>query len=230
MPTIADKIIKFNKSLEFSGKLPRGINLLNPFKDNPAILPLVKEFYKKFYDDNSERALILGINPGRHGAGVTGIPFSDTKRLAEFCGVNVEGFRSHEPSSVFVYDVINAYGGVKKFYSRFFITSICPLGFTSISPAGREVNYNYYDNKELFRSVYDFIVRSINAHLNFGFSREVCFCMGGGTNYKHLMLINEKEKLFKKIVPLEHPRYIMQYKLKKKDFYIDKYLTALKSE
>ncbi len=210
MPTIADKIIKF-------------------FKDSPAIMEVVKEFYKKFYDDNNSRYLILGINPGRHGAGVTGIPFSDTKRLAEFCGVNVEGFKSHETSSVFVYDVINAFGGVEMFYSRYFITSICPLGFTSTSSSGREINYNYYDNKELFKAVYNFITESINAHLNFGFSREVCFCMGNNANYKYLMLVNEKKKFFKRIVPLEHPRYIMQYRLKKKDYYVDKYLDALKS-
>jgi hypothetical protein len=228
MPTIADKIISFNKSLSFEGKLPKGIRLLNPFKDNPAILPIARTFYDKYYSDNHPRHMILGINPGRHGAGVTGIPFSDTKRLAEFCGINITDFKSYEPSSVFVYDVINAYGGAEKFYSRFYINSICPLGFTLMGTNGREKNYNYYDSRELFESVYDFIVSSIRRQLKAGFSSDVCFCMGNNANYKHLMIINDKEKLFGKIVPLEHPRFIVQYRLKKKQMYIDKYLEALK--
>lgn len=235
MATFADKIISFNKSLVFTGRLPKGISLLNPFKDNPAIMPVAGQFYKKYYNDNKPRRMILGINPGRHGAGITGIPFTDTKRLAEFCGINITGFSSHEPSSVFVYDVINSFSpgiapiaGVRRFYKRFYINSICPLGFTAAGKSGRQVNYNYYDSPELFKAVYGFIVSSIKRQLSFGIKRDVCFCMGNNANYKHLMLINEREKFFGKIVPLEHPRFIVQYRLKKKQMYIDKYLKALK--
>jgi hypothetical protein len=233
--TFADKIISFNKSLVFTGRLPKGISLLNPFKDNPAIMPTCGQFYKKYYNDNKPRRMILGINPGRHGAGITGIPFTDTKRLAEFCGINITGFSSHEPSSVFVYDVINSFSPksapalrARRFYKRFYINSICPLGFTAAGNSGRQVNYNYYDSPELFKAVYGFIVSSIKRQLGFGIKRDVCFCMGNNANYKHLMLINEREKFFGKIVPLEHPRFIVQYRLKKKQEYIDKYLKALR--
>ena len=34
--------------------------------------------------------------------------------------------------------------------------------------------------------------------------------------------------LFKEIIPLEHPRFIMQYNSKNKDLYLKKYLEALK--
>ena len=233
MKTIAEGIISFNRSLSFKGKLPDGIRLLNPFKNNPDIMDITEKFYSKYYNDTKPRRMILGINPGRHGAGVTGIPFSDTKRLKEFCGINITQFSSHELSSVFIYDMIMAYGGVKKFYNKFYINSICPLGFTSISTGGtaaREKNYNYYDSKELFNSMYSFIVKSVNAQLRLGFSRDICYCMGMGTNYKYFNLINDKEKFFERIIPLEHPRFIMQYRLKKKDEYIKKYLAALKGK
>ncbi len=230
MKTIADAIVSFNKTLSFKGELPPGITLLNPFKNNPAIVKITEEFYGKYYSDNNPRRMILGINPGRHGAGVTGIPFSDTKRLKEFCGINITEFSSHELSSVFIYDMIMAYGGVKKFYKKFYINSICPLGFTSSGlSGGREKNYNYYDSPALYKAIYPFIVKSIRGQLAFGFSNEVCYCMGMGTNYKFLKAINEKEKLFSSIIPLEHPRFIMQYRLKKKDQYIKKYLNALKA-
>jgi hypothetical protein len=227
MPTIAEQIIAFNKSLKFTGTLPQNIRLLNPFRDNPAIMPVVEEFYRKYYSDNRPRRMILGINPGRHGAGVTGIPFSDTKRLAEFCGIKITEFKSHEPSSVFVYDVIKAYGGPRKFYSKFYINSICPLGFTLAGEKGREKNYNYYDSPELYSAVYKFIVKSIRRQLAFGFSREVCYCMGTGKNFRYLTAINQSENLFDAIIPLEHPRFVVQYRLKKKHIYVKKYLDAI---
>ncbi len=33
------------------------------------------------------RYLILGINPGRFGGGITGIPFTDPIRLQNICGI-----------------------------------------------------------------------------------------------------------------------------------------------
>lgn len=120
--TFAEKILQFNKELASETlNTPKGISVMNPFKGKKAevVQPYIEVFYRKFYSDNNKRYLILGINPGRHGAGITGIPFSDTKRLAEKCGIEVEEFSSHEPSSVFVYDVIERYGGVEKFYNKF---------------------------------------------------------------------------------------------------------------
>ena len=146
MRTFADNVIAFNKSVEFSGNLPAGISMMNPFKENENIIPLSSSFYKNYYDDNRSRHLILGINPGRFGGGVTGVPFTDTKRLVEKCHINYDGKETHEPSSVFVYEVIEAYGGVEKFYDKFYINSICPLGFTAIGINGKEINYNYYDS------------------------------------------------------------------------------------
>ncbi|HWV68816.1 uracil-DNA glycosylase family protein, partial [Chitinophaga sp.] len=129
-------------------------------------------------------------------------------------------------SSVFVYDVIDAYGGVKKFYRKFYISSICPLGFTSLQPGGKEVNYNYYDSAALRKAAYPFIVNSLKEQLQWNISREVCYCMGTGKNAAFLQALNEKEKFFGKVIPLEHPRFVMQYKSKTKSQYIDKYLAA----
>src|SRR5690606_22099429 len=128
-----------------------------------------------YYNDNKARRLILGINPGRLGAGVTGIPFTDTKRLESHLNTMVEEVSTHEPSSVFVYDVIEAYGGVRKFYSDFYINSVCPLGFVKINDAGREVNYNYYDSKQLFLAVRPFIIASIFKNITLGCRTDVAF-------------------------------------------------------
>ncbi|HSV11955.1 MAG TPA: uracil-DNA glycosylase family protein [Hanamia sp.] len=226
MKTFADKIISFNKNIAFEGVLPKNISIMNPFKENKEALDISTKFYKKFYDDFEKRFLILGINPGRFGAGVTGVPFTDTKRLLEECGLPFSGKPTHEPSATFIYEMITAYGGAKEFYSKFYIHSICPLGFTIMNDKGKEVNYNYYDNKELTDSVYDFIIENIKKQISFGISTDICFCFGTGKNEKFLRKINEEYHFFKKIIALEHPRFIMQYKSKTKKFYIDKYLEA----
>ena len=67
MTTFADRIIAFNKQLDFHGSLPDDIRIMNPYKENPLALICSSAFYKKYYNDNEPRHLILGINPGRVG-------------------------------------------------------------------------------------------------------------------------------------------------------------------
>jgi Domain of unknown function (DUF4918) len=224
MRTFAQKVIAFNQKLAYSGQLPPGISVLNPFRDNPEILQTAAAFYTRFYNDHHQRHLILGINPGRLGAGATGVPFTDTKRLREVCGIAVNSVSTHEPSSVFIYDMIAAYGGPERFYSRFYINSVCPLGFTATNAAGKEVNYNYYDSPSLQQAVLPFIEWNIETQIKMGCHTGVCFCLGTGKNYKFLSALNERKGYFERLVALEHPRYIIQYKLKEKERYIATYL------
>ncbi|HSZ86188.1 MAG TPA: uracil-DNA glycosylase family protein [Puia sp.] len=229
MKTFADKVISFNKQLDFAGALPRNIKIMNPFKNSGAAISTATGFYKKYYNDNNSRKIILGINPGRFGGGLTGIPFTDPKRVIEKCKLKFTGELAHEPSSVFVYEVIDAFGGVEVFYKKFYINSVCPLGFTLTGKNGKETNYNYYDSKELRKTVYNFIVESIQKQISFGIETDIAFCFGTGKNEKFIRGLNDEKKFFKNIIALEHPRYIMQYKSKNKRFYVDKYLSAFKN-
>jgi hypothetical protein len=227
MTTFAEKVISFYTVLEYTGSLPPGISIMNPFRDNPEIINIISQFYRRFYNDNFYRHLILGINPGRFGAGVTGIPFTDTKRLKEKCGLSIHGLETYETSSVFVYEMIGQYGGLEKFYSDFYISSVSPLGFTSSDVNGKVKNCNYYDSKKLTDTVFNFIVESLNKQLEFGIMRNVCFCLGTGKNFKFLSQLNGELNFFDRIEPLEHPRYIMQYKSKQKQHYIKSYIEKL---
>ncbi|MES2891750.1 MAG: uracil-DNA glycosylase family protein [Bacteroidota bacterium] len=229
MKSFADKVINFNLGIDYTGNLPEGIQIMNPFREENGVPELSASFYQKFYADNLKRYLILGINPGRFGGGVTGIPFTDSKRLVENCGLAYDKKVTHEPSSVFIYEMITAFGGAAAFYKKFYINSISPLGFTSPGPKGTPINYNYYDSKELTNSVYPFMIESIEKQLQFGIFTDTCFCFGTGKNEKFLRKLNEEKKYFKNVIALEHPRFIMQYKSKSKEFYIDKYLAAFNS-
>lgn len=226
MSTFAARIIAFNKSLKYNGTLPAGIRIMNPFQESPLALAVSSEFYQKYYHDSQPRHLILGINPGRFGSGQTGISFTDPKRLVANCHIDFPGPMTHEPSSAYIYEMIAAFGGEERFYQQFYIHSICPLGFTKIGENGKETNYNYYDSPALLKSVYPFIVENIRKQIEMGFETDVCFCFGTGKNEAFFRKLNEAHQFFKKIVALEHPRYIMQYKSKEKALYIDKYLRA----
>lgn len=224
MLSFADKVIEFNKNLQYSGNLPEHFDVLNPFFDNPETMLVMKEFYTKFYNDNLQRKFIIGINPSRHGAGVTGVPFTDTKRLKSECGIEMQSAHTHEISSVFLYDVINAFGGADLFYKNFYINSPFPLAIVKQTKNGN-LNANYYDDKTLFENVKPFMINSLKKHISLGLDTSEVFVLGK-KNATFLEKINTTERFFDKMTVLEHPRYIQQYKSKEKDLYIDKYLLA----
>ena len=124
--------------------------------------------------------------------------------------------------------MIDRYGGARKFYGDFFISSVSPLGFTIKGPKGREINYNYYDSGEMTAAILDFAVESIEKQLQFGIKRDICFCLGSGKNYHFLVKLNSRHHFFRIIEPLDHPRFIMQYRLKRKEDYINSYLSRLR--
>lgn len=230
MSSFASQILNFLKNLHLeSNTLPERIEVMNPFQ-NQTVWTIVELFYNKYYNNNQQRKLILGINPGRHGAGLTGIPFTDTKRLNSECEIQFFEFESHETSSVFVYDMIHAYGGVTKFYNDFYISSVSPLGFVKKNNNRRFVNYNYYDNKALENALKPFIVDTLKQQIRFGIDTDICYCLGTGKNHQYLEKLNAEYGFFQQIIPLEHPRYIMQYKLKEKQKYIEKYIQLLAQE
>jgi hypothetical protein len=225
--TFGEKVIAFNRTLQFTGTLPDRVQIMNPLSD-PRVLKITREFYSCYYADHHPRYILLGINPGRFGAGITGIPFTDTMRLQEKCSIQYEGIRTYEPSSAFIYEMIDACGGVRAFFSRFFISAICPLGFVKMNDKGSGINYNYYDSPALTSAVYDFILDTLKQQLAFGIETDVCYCLGTGKNEKFLRRLNAEHQFFREIIALEHPRYIMQYKAKSKQLYIRKYQEALR--
>ena len=125
--------------------------------------------------------------------------------------------------------MINAFGGVKQFYKRFYINSPFPLAITQIDRDGKEKNYNYYDSAALIQSAQNFMIKSLQQLIALGIKTETCFCLGTGKNASFLNTLNNKHQFFGKIIPLEHPRFIMQYKSAEKEIFIDKYITALHS-
>lgn len=224
MMPFSKKILTFLKNLELNIELPSDVEVMNPFK-NKDTFNLCNKFYNKFYNDKNPRHLILGINPGRFGGGVTGIPFTDPVRLQNICGIDNDLQKKQELSSVFIYEMINAFGGPQLFYNKFYISAVSPLGFTR-----HNKNLNYYDDKQLEKDIKTFVIDCIRQQLEFGIYTDVVFCLGEGKNLTYLTRLNEEIGVFKKIISLPHPRFIMQYRMKRKQEYIDRYLCELSAD
>lgn len=221
-----EKVIDFNLNLKYSGLLPDGFRVLNPYLDNPETLDVMQQFYHKYYNDSEIRKFIIGINPSRYGAGVTGVPFTDTKRLKDICGIEMKSAYTHEISSVFVYDMIKAFGGTELFYQNFYINSPFPLAIIRKTKENKWINANYYDDKTLFEMVKDFMIDSLKKHISLGIDTSEVFVLGK-KNADFIQKLNREAKLFDELKILEHPRYIQQYKSKEKQLYIDKYILTL---
>ncbi|WP_336731229.1 SMUG2 DNA glycosylase family protein [Chryseobacterium sp. VD8] len=226
MKTFAEEVVEFNRNLKYSGILPEDFQVLNPYLDNPETMIVMEKFYHKYYNDSNKRKFLIGINPSRHGAGVTGVPFTDTKRLESVCGIKMKSAYTHEVSSVFMYDVIEQYGGAEEFYKEVYINSPFPLAIVRKSK-GSWINANYYDDKELFRDVKEFMIDSLRKHISLNLDTSEVFVLGK-KNADFISKLNREANLFDKMTVLEHPRYIQQYKSKDKQLYIDKYILALK--
>jgi len=220
-----EKVIDFNLNLNYSCLLPDGFRVLNPYLDNPETLEVMKKFYHRYYNDSAIRKFIIGINPSRHGAGVTGIPFTDTKHLKDICGIEMKSAYTHEISSVFMYDMIAAFGGADIFYQNFYINSPFPLAIIR-KKENKWINANYYNDKTLFEMVKDFMIDSLKKHIRLGIDTSKVFVLGK-KNADFIQKLNREAKLFEELKILEHPRYIQQYKSKEKQLYIDKYILAL---
>ena len=216
-----DRILAFYRQLKIMARLPKGVEVMNPYLDDYSF-GLCARFYHKYYHDETPRSLLLGINPGRFGSGTTGISFTDPVKLDKICGIENTFAKKTELSADFIYRMIGKFGGPDEFYRRYFISAVSPLGFTR---EGK--NINYYDDKKLETAVTPFIVDSIKKILSLGIRREKCFCIGEGKNAAFLKKLNAEHHWFKEIMPLSHPRFIMQYKRKSVERYVGEYLRVL---
>ncbi|MDR0139214.1 DUF4918 family protein [Metabacillus idriensis] len=108
------------------------ITILDGFYQNVG---LVKKYYETMYKLQGERIVLCGINPGRKGAGKTGIPFIDFKGASYILSDFFDNDR--ESSAQFILTIIKEVG-IEKFYKRAYMTNISWFGFMK---NGKNLNY-----------------------------------------------------------------------------------------
>ena len=218
--SFAEKSIKYFNGLSSPRIWLKGVELINPYKSD-EVKSIVQNFYNKFYNDSNNRIYVFGINPGRFGGGLTGISFTDPVALRESCKINNRLGERKELSSKFIYSVVDEFGGTQKFFSKVFLTALFPFAITKDGK-----NYNYYDDKSLAEKLKPKIIETIKSQIEFGARRDFVILLGK-KNAGYFSNLNSEHKFFKEIIVLEHPRYIMQYRLKKINYYIKKYIDAI---
>lgn len=225
MTTFGNRLYDFYTALRLETPLPNGIQAMNPYL-NPATQACVRSFCDKYFVDNNRRVSVWGINPGRFGGGLTGLSFTDPVILREVCGINNPLGTKRELSAEYVWSVITEMGGGEQFFGDFFLTALCPLGFVKQKEKG-EVNYNFYDDPALFQAVKPFMVKTMQQQIAMGLRCDVAVCFGTGKLQQAFEAMNAEYGFFGRILPLEHPRFIMQYRRKELEQYKQKYKAIL---
>ncbi len=136
MNNLVDNMLSFYNQIRNLNQLKQeNVIVLNEFSKNDKV---IRKFYEKYIDCNigNIKVVMCGINPGRYGAGKTGIPFIDFNSLSEL--LPEVHRKDSEKSAEFFYSIIKNYGA-KKFYSNVYVTNICSVGFEK-----DKKNYNYY--------------------------------------------------------------------------------------
>lgn len=215
--TFGNKVLKFYKTLALPHIPLKGIEVIQPYQ-NQEVRGYMEKFFNKFFRDTRKRIFVLGINPGRFGSGTTGIPFTDPVALESACDIGNKLVKRREISSEFIYQFIKHWGGPRVFYRDFFLTAVSPIGFVQGG-----VNCNYYSHPTLLKAVRPFIVDTLTAQFAFGARKNKVIVLGSGKNQKVFNDLNLEYGWFKEVYVLEHPRFIMQYRRREMQDYLNKY-------
>ena len=173
----------------------------------------VYRFYNKFYSLGYPKIVLCGINPGKNGAGKTGIPFIDYKSLSKI----FEDIKrcDSERSAKYVFKLIE-YIGIEKFFRNIYLTNFSFLGFTK-----NKKNINYYELPpkavDIIHENFIYEMNIVNPDFIISLSKDV---------YDHINSIFSGTNINIKY-RLPHPNYCSFPS--REGIYLDQYLALLKN-
>jgi len=85
-------------------------------------------------------------------------------------------------------------------------------------------NYNCYDDLQTQSDLEPLKEETLLKQMSFPQAKPNIICVGQGKNFKYLKAFNNKHECFESIEVVPHPRWVMQYRRKDKQQYIDTYL------
>lgn len=195
--------------------LSNNVNILSDFLDNKQN---IIQFHERYIKNSKPKIVLCGINPGRFGAGLTGIPFIDFNSLGKMLPF-VESITS-EKSAGFFFSVIQEFG-IVEFYKNFHVTNLSWYGFCKCNKGS---NVNYYDLRtDIQRYLIDIFVREIeyiNPEVIIPLSTQV---------YHELRALKESGEIKAEIGPrLNHPSWITTYRSRELSHWRNQYISVLK--
>lgn len=219
--SLGSQVEPFLRQLSVTTPLPSGFSVLDVYSD-AAVQQVLHEFCHRYYAGTKRRIGMWGINPGRFGAGTTGLPFTDPMRLKSQLGIDSLIVGRSELSAEFVSLVIEAYGGPLDFYRDVYLTGFSPLGYLKDTK-----NINFYDDAKFLAEITPEIRHWVAQQQKFSVIPDRCIVLGSGKLKKFVESDIRTQLGFKEIEYLEHPRYIMQYKRPHVSEYVAKYVKVI---
>jgi hypothetical protein len=222
-PDFGQQVAEFLTSLSVPVSLPQDVGVLQPYTDS-EVCRVVRQMCQQFYQGGKPRLALWGINPGRFGAGLTGLSFTDPHAVRHCLQIESTIHGRREISAEFIQLVIEAYGGPSAFYRDVYLSALSPLGFMQ-----GEKNLNFYDSTELQSALTTTIQHWVLQQITFGLRQDATVVLGTGKLKAFFEQHVRAECGFDSVVFLEHPRFIMQYRRKHVDSYVEKYVQAIRS-
>lgn len=172
----------------------------------------INAFCQKFYGDAIPRIMICGINPGRHGAGKTGVPFLDFMSLSRLIpGIERQ---DSEKSASFFFEVVRSFDA-ESFFRTFYVGNFSSVGYLRDG-----VNLNYHDLPQAAREVVErnFLeeIEAIHPTHVISLGKEV-----------HRTLHNLLSASIDCSLYLPHPSWIATYRSYEMDHWVARYRDAL---
>lgn len=126
---------KYTNNAELEAILEKeGIEIIKEYIGN---WKNIQRFHDAYYQNCYPKTVLCGINPGRNGAGKTGIAFVDFDSLSKMLsGIDSD---DKERSAQFFYEIVEHFGA-ERFFETFYVTNISWVGFIKDGK-----NINYYD-------------------------------------------------------------------------------------
>lgn len=110
-----------------------GVSILDDFLKNWSN---IERFYSEYYGTSYPETVLCGINPGRNGAGKTGVPFIDFSSLSKL--LDGVGRDDWERSAQFFFDIVQHFGP-RTFFRSFYVTNFSWVGYAK---SGKNLNYH----------------------------------------------------------------------------------------
>ncbi|MBU3678659.1 MAG: DUF4918 family protein [Candidatus Kapabacteria bacterium] len=220
--TFAEFVESFLRNVSIPEPLPSGIEVLQPYSD-AEVRRVLHTMCVRYYAKSSRRIGVWGINPGRFGAGLTGLAFTDPWAVQHDLGINTTLGGRREMSAEFISMVIAAYGGPQTFYHDVYMSALSPLGFIR-----KGVNINFYDDPALEKLMTPNIIRWMDDVLSHNVRRDVTILLGSG-KLRTFMERSVREAVgVSEVIYLDHPRYIMQYRRSSVLEYVQLYVDTIR--
>ncbi|MEY2342744.1 uracil-DNA glycosylase family protein [Acidithiobacillus sp. IBUN Pt1247-S3] len=189
----------------------RGISILQDFLPYRSI---AEQFWQQYIPEPLPQTVILGLNPGRLGAGLTGIPLLDFRSLASLFPDGRLPRNDTEPSANFFHRVVQNVGA-EKFYREFYVSNVSAVGYLRDNK-----NCNYHELPDAAQRIVEerFVAE-----------------MAVVAPKRIIALGREVEATVQRLFPdgsvrishLPHPSWIMTYRLREAQSWVRRYTQML---